>query len=147
MQIESFYSITDGPTSLIFPTVAAGYLFGAWVLQRLLNTFGWRGIAISSPLFRFLAAVLLSAGLPFPLVIAAYFVQGVGLGLSDSGFCAWGSKVPCANVVQGMMHGSFSGGAVLGPLFVTLITRRGFQWYTFYRLVVMISSLRCHKQD
>lgn len=147
MQIEHFYDITDGPTSLIFPTVAAGYLFGAWVLQRILNVSGWRGVAISSPFFRCLSASLLSAGLPFPFAVAAYLVQGFGLGLSDCGFCAWGSKVPYANVVQGMMHGSFSAGAVLGPIFVTSITRKGFEWYTFYRLVVIIFIFHCYQQD
>lgn len=74
------------------------------------------------------------------MVIPAYLVQGFGLGLADCGFCSWGSGVPYANVVQGMMHGCFATGAILGPVLVSSVTRYHFEWYNFYRLVVILQT-------
>lgn len=124
-----------------------GYLCGAWLLQRTLTKYGWRGVALLPPLCRLLSSTVLSAGPPFPLVIPAYLVQGVGLGLADSGFCAWGSGVSYANVMQGMIHGCFATGAILGPVLVTLVAKSDFAWYNFYRLVVSFLVTYSEPQD
>lgn len=136
LQIESYYHITDGPTAFIFPAGVAGYLFATLIIQKILDEHGWRGIALFASASRLAASLLLSTGPPFYIVLLAYFILGFGIGLSDSGFCAWGSKVPLANIVQGMMHGSFSAGALLGPILALYLARRAFGWYTFYQSYV-----------
>lgn len=75
-------------------------------------------------------------GPPFPLVLCGYLVFGIGTGFTDAGFCAWGSGVPYTNVVQGIMHGAWSTGCVLGPQVVALIFRKGHAWYSFYFILV-----------
>lgn len=114
----------------------AGYLCSTIVLQKILNQYGWRGLVLIVTFSKLTASLTLSAGPPFPIIFPAYFILGFGVGLSDSGFCAWGSSVSYANVVQGCMHGSFSIGAVLGPIFALSIMQRDLGWYSFYRLWV-----------
>jgi hypothetical protein len=84
-------------------------------------------------------------GPAFHVLLVGYGVFGVGTGLTDSGFCAWGSGVPFTNIVQGVIHGAWSTGCVLGPQVVALMLNRGQPWYCFYRLLVGPSDLtgRC----
>ena len=70
------------------------------------------------------------------MALTGYFCLGLGTGLSDSGFCAWAGNAPRTNIIQGLMHGSFSVGAVLGPLMATEASNNGFEWYMFYRMMV-----------
>lgn len=85
---------------------------------------------------RLIASLILACGPPFYIVLPTYFILGFGVGLSDTAFCTWGSKVPFANVVQGLMHGSFSAGALLGPVLALAFTRQNLGWYIFYRAYV-----------
>lgn len=85
---------------------------------------------------RLIASLILASGPPFYVVLPTYFLLGFGVGLSDTAFCTWGSRVSYANVVQGLMHGSFSGGALLGPMLALAFTRQNLPWYMFYRAYV-----------
>lgn len=114
----------------------AGYLLATLFIQRILHKNGWRGITLLSSLPRLLSTAVLSTGPPFYIILPTYFILGFSIGLSDTGFCTWGSKVPFANIVQGMMHGSFSAGALLGPVLALTFTRQGFGWYVVYRSYV-----------
>lgn len=110
--------------------------------------FGRRGIALLGPSLRVIGTVVLMFGLPFPLTLCGYLVFGIGTGLTDAGFCAWGSGLPYTNVVQGIIHGSWSMGCVLGPQAVALILRNGKPWFWFYRLLVCaIYFPRCDRTD
>ena len=113
-----------------------GYLCAAVVIHTIHSRLGWRGIAILSPVLRLTSVVILSTGPAYPMALTGYFGLGLGTGLSDSGFCAWAGNAPRTNVVQGLMHGSFSVGAVLGPLVATEVSKNGFEWYMFYRMMV-----------
>lgn len=87
-------------------------------------------------MIRVLGGFTLLFGPPFPVALAGYFLYGVGTGLTDAGFCAWGSSVPYTNIVQGIMHGSWSSGCVLGPQVVAFILRKEVPWFSFYKILV-----------
>ena len=134
--IEAFYDLKNGPTAFIFPAQLAGYLTAVGAIQSIHYRFGRRGIALFGPLCRILGASMLFCGSPFPIALAAYFVFGLGTGMTDAGLCAWGSSVPYTNVVQGVIHGAWSTGCVAGPVAAALVLHKWHIWYRFYGLLV-----------
>jgi fucose permease len=63
-----------------------------------------------------------------------------GTGLLDASWCAWaGGMGERANTVSGMLHGSFSVGAAVGPsLAGTLIGTTNRPWWDWYYLLVSL---------
>lgn len=134
--MEDYYRITDSTAAFLFPTGIAGYICGTLVLPSVLSQYGWRGVAILAPLSDIIATGTLSWGPPFVCVLLCHFCGGLGTGLSDAGFCAFASKMPYANVVQGLMQGSYSFGSVIGPMVFVGLVKGGLPWYAFYRVMV-----------
>ncbi|OCT52157.1 hypothetical protein CLCR_11373 [Cladophialophora carrionii] len=139
--IERFYHLSDGPTASLFVAHMGGYLCATVVIQHLHLRLGRRGIALLAPLFRLSAAALLSSGPSFNVALATYSLFGFGTGLADAGWCAWASSLPYANICQGMMHGAFSAGCVVGPIAALAVLNKGFEWYGFYCLAAALLSL------
>lgn len=139
-----YFGLKNGPTAFIFPAALVGYLTAVSAIQSIHVRFGRRAIAFLGPLFRILGGGILLSGPPFPLALAGYFAFGIGTGFTDAGFCAWGSSAPYTNIVQGIMHGSWSIGCVLGPQAVAMILRRGGLWYHFYWFLVCWILLAIH---
>lgn len=135
-QIEAYYGLKNGPTAFIFPSAVIGYLIAVSAIQAIHVRFGRRAIALMGPMIRILGGFTLLFGPPFPVVLGGYCLYGIGTGLTDAGFCAWASSVPYTNVVQGIMHGSWSTGCVLGPQVVAIIQHKGVPWFSFYQLLV-----------
>ncbi|ETI21928.1 hypothetical protein G647_05998 [Cladophialophora carrionii CBS 160.54] len=139
--IERFYHLSDGPTASLFVAHMGGYLCATAVIQHLHLRLGRRGIALLAPLFRLSAAALLATGPSFNVALATYSLFGFGTGLADAGWCAWASSLPYANICQGMMHGAFSAGCVVGPIAALAVLNKGFEWYGFYGLAAALLSL------
>ena len=136
--IEEFYHINDSRMALVFPCAVAGYLCSTISIQYVHLHLGRRGLAWLSPIFRLLPAAIMSTGPKYPLVLASFFVFGFGTGLTDSGWCAWASVLPYANVVQGFLHGAFGVGCVFGPFAAVATIKRGYGWYALYRLIFVV---------
>lgn len=83
-----------------------------------------------------LSATTMATKPRYPFALAAYFSAGLGSGCADAGFCAWAAAVCNADTVQGLIHGSFSVGSVIGPLIVAAVDKAGYTWNTFYLVAV-----------
>ena len=138
--IETYYHLKNGPTAFIFPSVIMGYFAAVYLMETMHQRYGRRGLAIVGPLARIAGCGILAFGGPFPVALMSYLIFGFGTGFTDAGLCAWGSGVPFANVVQGIMHGTWSVGCVFGPLVVVHFVDGRMPWYGFYRLLVGISA-------
>lgn len=139
--IESYYKLNDTQASMIFPIAVVGYICGTVSLTKTISRFGWRGIATAAPILHIVAVGILSSGPTFVLVLIAHFIAGLGTGHSDAGFCAWASKLPFANVVQGLMHGSFSVGCIIGPMICVSVQKHELGWYVYYWIMIAFSVL------
>lgn len=143
--IERLYHLNDGVTAFIFAAQMVGYLCATAVIQQIHIYLGRRGIALLSPSFRIAAAVILATGPPFKIALMTFCLLGFGTGLADAGWCAWATGLPYANICQGMMHGAFCMGCVVGPLASTMILKNGFEWYGFYRFIVSCQTSKIAK--
>ncbi|KAK5081602.1 hypothetical protein LTR05_007733 [Lithohypha guttulata] len=139
--VESYYSLSDTQAAFIFPLGVIGYVCGTISLTNTLSRYGWRGMASAAPFLHVVAMSTLSTGPPFFVVLFAHFAAGLGTGHSDAGVCAWASRLPYANVVQGLIHGSFALGCITGPVLCVAVLQVNLQWYVFYRIMIVFTIL------
>ena len=136
--IEAHYRVRDGTAALIFVCNVTGYLVAAYNLDQIHMRFGRRGVSVIAGTFHILGAAALSTRPPFFAVLLGYWVWGFGVGCVDVGWCAWAVGVSKANLVQGLIHGSFSVGCILGPLVVAGLHSVERSWQAFYYVIVSL---------
>ena len=131
--ISHHYNLTDLHVSFIFLCGPIGYVLASPSNASIHALLGQRGIAVIGPLLHTLAALGIAAHPPFPIVLVAFVVNAMGIGLVDGSWCAWAGGLERANVVSGLLHGSYSAGAAVGPfatgLWIAKTTRPWWEWY------------------
>jgi fucose permease len=135
LQFERHYSIDDAHAALVFPAGVAGYLVATASANYIQLRKGRRGIALVASASRIAFALLLSSAPAFPFFLAGFVIFGYGTGLTDTTWNAWASGMSRPNVVQGILHGSFSVGCVTGPVLASLVLRRS-SWPLLYSVLV-----------
>ncbi|KAF2662440.1 MFS transporter-like protein [Lophiostoma macrostomum CBS 122681] len=139
--LSIYYHLTDIHAALIFIFGPIGYIFAAQSNTFIHTKFGQRGIAILGPVFHVLSTLALGLHPPFPMILVGLSVQAVGIGLLDGSWCAWAGSMKSANTVSGMLHGSFSAGAMLGPFSASAMMERGCSWYQWYQVLLGASVI------
>lgn len=150
--LEEHYHLNDIQASLIFLVAPVGYLLGARLNVPIHRRLGQRGIALIAPVCQVVFTGTIStfhdpqrAG--FPLFLVATVVGNVGSGLLDGSWCAWAGGLGGnrTNTVQGLLHGSFSIGAGLGPFLAGTMFSvwewPWWMWYNFLLVAVVLESL------
>jgi hypothetical protein len=66
----------------------------------------------------------------------------MGTGLLDGSWCAWAGSMDNANTISGLLHGSFSVGAAIGPVLANLLAE--IKWYYWYYLLVCLRFSPTH---
>lgn len=143
-RLENHYQLDDAKASLIFLVAPLGYLVGAWLNDRIHRRLGQRGIAAIAPVFQAVFAVLAATVHDprkggFAVFLVATAVGNVGNGLIDGSWCAWAGGLggERTNTVQGLLHGSFSIGAGLGPFLAeTMFSLGKTPWWMWYYVLL-----------
>ena len=96
-----------------------------------------------SELLRVLAYAVVASAPPFGVVVAFYFLIGLGQAINLAL-----SQVFCANLVNstrtlGIFHGCYGIGGTLGPLIATAMVSRGILWSRFYFVQLGLVSISC----
>jgi predicted MFS family arabinose efflux permease len=126
----------------VFPAGVFGYLIATATTDRIQSSKGRCGIAIVSSASRLFFAFVLSRTPAFPLLLISFAGFGYGTGLTDTAWNTWASSTSRPNVIQGVLHGSFSIGCVAGPALATIVLRRS-AWQMLYSLLVSSCYLCC----
>lgn len=143
--LEAHYHLTDVRASLIFLIAPWGYLLGSYLNDPIHRRLGQRGIAAIAPVCQALfAATAASFHDPqrggFEVFLVATVLGNFGAGLLDGSWCAWAGGLGGGarrNAVQGLLHGSFSVGAGLGPFLAgTLFSVYGAPWWSWYYVLL-----------
>ncbi|KAL5424593.1 hypothetical protein PMIN04_003131 [Paraphaeosphaeria minitans] len=136
------YSLTDLHVSFIFLCGPIGYVLASPSNASIHSLLGQRGIALIGPLLHTLAALGIAVHPPFPIVLVAFVVNAMGIGLVDGSWCAWAGGLEKANVVSGLLHGSYSTGAAFGPFFAGLsLGEAAMPWWGWYYVLAGASVL------
>ncbi|KAF3005657.1 hypothetical protein E8E13_003921 [Curvularia kusanoi] len=137
--LSTFYSLTDTHVSLIFLVGPVGYILAAQTSSVVHYYFGQFGVALAGPLLQLVAAAVLATHPKFGLVLLGAAVQGLGTGLLDGSWCAWAGAMESASTVSGLLHGSYSVGAAVAPVIVTLMVERGRGWWEWYYVLAVLA--------
>ncbi|KAI5918895.1 MFS general substrate transporter [Camillea tinctor] len=142
-RLSVYYGLTDAQVSLIFLFGPVGYLIAAQLNRLIHARLGRIGVAVIGPLLHVVTSVGGAVHPPFAVFLIAWAVGSFGTGLLDGSLCAWAGAHENANVVSGLLHGSFSVGAGLGPFLAgTLIeSAQQEQWYYWYYLLLSTSLI------
>lgn len=135
--ISHHYSLSDLHVSTIFLVGPLGYVVASQSNALFHARFGQLGVAVVGPMLHILAAAAISFRPSFPVVLVAFSVAAAGCALLDGSWCAWAGAMERGNTVSGLLHGSFSAGAAMGPFLVAVIVTKGPErWYEWYYVLV-----------
>lgn len=136
------YDIGYAVVSLIFVGQAIGFILGARLIDPLRERVGrGRALAIAELLITGGYAILICTA-PFPAVVTAYFLLGLGMTITlalGNIFCA---GLANSTTALGAMHGSYGVGGICGPLLANaFVSALGVVWSRFYLLTLGLSVL------
>ncbi|CAG7920974.1 unnamed protein product [Penicillium olsonii] len=134
--LETYYHKSYTVVSLVFLSPFVGYTFSAILSNLIHQNLGRRGIAIIAPSCHVTAFAIISAHPPFPVLVVSYVLVGLGSGFHNAAWNVWIGNMANSNEVLGFFHGFYGIGATISPLVATtLITKAGWQWYSYYYLM------------
>lgn len=139
--LSQHYSLSDLHVSLIFIVGPVGYIIAAQSSDFIHCKWGQRGIAIIAPTLHILGALVIAAHPPFGIVLVGFAAVALGAGLLDGSWCAWAASVRNASTVSGMLQGSFSVGAAVGPFLAgTALHAWNKPWYDWCYVLVSLEK-------
>lgn len=134
--IEASYKVDYAIVSLIWIANAFGFILAAFSLDYLGGKLGRARTLMLAEATTIAAYVVLACPVPFPVIVVAFFVLGIGLALTvalNNVFC---SNLANSTVMLGTAHGCYGIGGVVGPILATALVSSGINWHRFYIIVV-----------
>lgn len=95
-------------------------------------SFGQRGIAIVGPLCHLIPFIVMAIRPPWPVMLVAYIIVGLGNGLVDAAWNSWVADMVSANTLMGILAAFYGLGATLSPLIATNMIHKHIHWNYFY---------------
>ncbi|KAI9036493.1 uncharacterized protein KD926_001774 [Aspergillus affinis] len=126
------YKLFTTVISLIFVTPFAGYAIATIIVNKTLMTFGQRGIAMIGPLCHILPFVVMAIHPPYPVMLVAYIIVGLGNGLIDAAWNSWTADMINANTLMGFLNAFYGLRATLSPTIATEMIKADLRWNFFY---------------
>lgn len=149
--LQDEFHLDEVQVSLAFIIPPVGYVLAAQLNNLVHLHFGQRGIAIIGPLGHLICTAAICIRPSFEVYLSALTVAAVGNALLDSAWSSWAATMQNANSMSGLLHGSFSLGAGLGPfLAASILSARHAPWYYWYFILVRqpsatLSSIKTNK--
>lgn len=139
--MESYYSIGYAIVSLIFITNAVGFILAAFFTEPILGLLGRAKSCMLSEAIIILGYVMITCTPPFPAVVVAFFLLGLGMALNlalNNVFCA---NLANSTVILGAAHGSYGVGGIVAPIIATSLVSDGVIWSRYYIITMGIRVL------
>ncbi|KAI4794922.1 MFS general substrate transporter, partial [Aureobasidium sp. EXF-8845] len=136
--MEKQYHIGYAVVSLIFITNAIGFITAAFFTDLTLEKLGRARACMFSETLLIAGYVIMACTPPFPVVVIAFLLLGLGLALNlalNNVFCA---NLANSTVILGASHGSYGLGGVVGPIMATAMVSRGVLWSRFYIITLSL---------
>jgi MFS family permease len=93
-------------------TPFAGYTVATIIVNKVLMSLGQRGIAIIGPLCHIIPFVIMAIHPPYPVMLVAYVIVGLGNGLIDAAWNSWTADMVNANTLMGFLSAFYGLGLV-----------------------------------
>lgn len=139
--MEADYKIGYAIVSLIFVGNAIGFISAAPLQQAIQARLGRAKTLVLAQSIVAAAYVMLVCKPPFPVVVFAFFLLGLGIASNlapNNVFCA---NLANYSTVLGSFHGSYGIGGTIAPLIATALVTHGRVWSTFYFVSLSVTLL------
>ncbi|KAL9610734.1 MAG: hypothetical protein Q9167_004597 [Letrouitia subvulpina] len=139
--MEKSYAIGYAIVSLIFVTNAIGFISAAPFIHTLQTRLGRAKMLVLAESIVTCAYVMLVCTPPFPIVVLAFFLIGLGIAFNlalNNVFCA---NLANSTTTLGCFHGSYGIGGTVGPLIATALVSAGRKWSDFYFIALGVAAL------
>ena len=130
--IQSHYHADKATIGLLFLCSTVGYLTGSFNNGLLLEKLGRQRFLLLGTLAFLLGTILLCLMPPFPLLLAAYAVLGIGISLLDPGLNAYIASLPRSTALLNYLHAFYGVGAWLGPVLASTLLVLQWGWNGVY---------------
>lgn len=134
--MEKAYGINYTVVSLMWMLKAAGFILVAIFSHRIPVLFGKRKAISFGCLCSIIMLSIVSSGVPFPVVVASFFLSGIGLAVVLAQVNVFLSRLDKSSKYLSFFHGSYGIGATASPLYATAMVNRGVKWNYTYLIVL-----------
>ena len=136
--MEKQYHLSYALVSLIFVGQACGFVLGTPITYNLDTRFG-RGKTLTFAEGLLMAAyTILVCTPPFPLVVIAFLIIGLGMALNLSLNNVFVANLANATTYLGFFHGAYGIGATIGPLMATGLVTSRHSWSNYYSITLAV---------
>lgn len=137
-----YYDIGYAMVSLIFVGQAVGFILGAGLIDSIRERIGRGRTLALAQLFMVGGYVIIACTAPFPAIIVAFFLIGLGMTINlalGNIFCG---SLTNSTTALGAMHGSYGLGGICGPLIANaFVSVLKMVWSRYYLLTLGLSVL------
>jgi len=139
--MESYYHIGYAIVSLIWISNAIGFILAAFCTDVIREHIGQAKTLMVSETLIVAGYVILVCSPPFPAVVIAYLIVGLGEAINlalNNVFCA---NLAQSTVILGVAHGSYGVGGILGPIAATALASSGILWSRFFFILIGLRTI------
>jgi fucose permease len=140
-QIEQYYHISYFTVSLAFLAPFFGSLLAASINDKVHRVVGRLGVVIFGACLQLSYFITASIAPPFPLFVLSYSAAGLGSGIIEGSWNAFGGTLKNSNQILGLLHGFYGIGGVVSPSVGQLMIGKGLPWNRVYLLLVGCSAV------
>ncbi|KAG5355290.1 hypothetical protein CJU90_4324 [Yarrowia sp. C11] len=137
--IESWYDIGYAIVSIIWLGNSLGFITVAlgsyWINEKV----GRYLMLTLSPVFILAMTTIISPAPPYPLVVVAYYIGGLGVAAGLAQQNIFVSSLDRGHTYLGFLHGAYGAGATIAPLVATAMISANVQWSYFFLILVGLS--------
>ncbi|GLB45221.1 putative related to tetracycline resistance proteins [Lyophyllum shimeji] len=155
-RIQSVYHVGFAVVSLLFVLACLGFIAGALINVPLSDKLGFGKVIVIGSLFQVVAYSIMAPALPFPALVIAYFINGIGIAMQDAQANGYVAALESnAEAKMGLLHAVYGAGALCSPLVATQFAQLrhwSFQYLVSLGLsiantVTLIAVFRFRTQD
>ncbi|KAF2838739.1 MFS general substrate transporter [Patellaria atrata CBS 101060] len=138
--IETYYGIGYAVVSIIFVTLAIGFITSAFFTDAILAKLGRGKSMMVAEALMLASYVVIVFTPPFPVVCAAFFLCGLGYGSVLAMSNVFMANLANSTLFLGFGHGTYGIGGVIGPIIATTMVSRGFLWSRYYFITIGVKA-------
>ncbi|KAF4549055.1 Bypass of stop codon-like protein 2 [Elsinoe fawcettii] len=134
--METDYHIGYAIVSLIFVANAVGFITTAFISDVVSSKLGRAKTLMLSEVIFALGYLIIVCTPPFPAVVVAFFLLGLGCAFNLALNNVFISNLANSTIMLGAAHGSYGVGGLIAPLICTMMVSNGIPWSRFYLITL-----------
>lgn len=107
-RLKEYYNIPNETISMLFLCSAIGFFISAGLNGYIVHKIGQLKTLYLGSITMFFAFIILSLGLPFPVMVCTMPFVGAGMALLDAAMNVYTANLPLATLMLNILHGKTS---------------------------------------